>query len=234
MHSYRGEGARIRAEAKAKRVEKVRIRTEARVNRARLREEGAHIRAEGEADRARSRAEKQAKCVLQMEAEGDEGAMEERRALRLKLIEQAEHSNLPYLDFLSHIQRRKKSTSLCPIVVQAIANVFPDNDCPLTSKLMWRLNKLAQFLIHTPEGIDHGFRFRGRVFYCKEGPCRFVCATHLSNRVLSDLVRGAECNPASSTWPTNAEGLTRIKAPSDKTLWEKWVANQSKASGGMM
>ena len=229
MHSYRGEGARIRAEAKAKRVEKVRIRAEAKVNRARLLAEGAHIRAEGEAERARSRAEKQAKCALQMETEGGNRAIEERQILRLKLIEEAEHSTLPYLDFLAHIQKRKKSTSLYlqPIVIQAITKVFPDNNCPLTSILMWKLNKLASYMIHTTEGCEYKFQFKGRVFYCKEGPCRFVCATHLPIQVLLDFVRDSDANPASSTWPTNTEGLTKIKAPSDKTLWQKWVANQS-------
>jgi hypothetical protein len=230
MRTYRGEGARIRAEAKAKRVEGARIRAEAKVNRARLLVEGDRIRAEGATERARSRAENQAKCALQMEAEGDKRAIEERQILRLKLIEQAEHSTLPYLDFLSRIQKRKKSTSLCvqPIVIQAITKVFPDNNRPLTSMLMFRLNKLAQYIMHTTEGSDYKFQFKGRVFYCKEGPCRFVCATHLSKQVLSDLVRDAEINPASSTWPTNTECPTRIKAPLYRTLWEKWAANQSK------
>jgi hypothetical protein len=225
---------RLRAEAKARHTEGARIKAETEANRVRLRVEGARLRTEADAERARSRAEKQAKCALQKEEGGDKRAIQEQQILRLKLIEDAQSSTLPYLDFLSCIQKRKKSNSSAvkPIVVQAIGKVFPDNNCPLTSILMFKLNKLVQYLMHSTQGRHYRFQFKGRIFYCKEGPCRFVCATDLPNQVLRDLVRGADANPASSTWPTNTEGLTKIKAPSDKTLWQKWIANQSRGGAG--
>jgi hypothetical protein len=152
--------------------------------------------------------------------------IETRQVLRWNIIERAVQSRLPGLDFLGCIQRRKKSPGFQAVVVQAIARIFPDTECPLTSILMFKLNALASYLMRTKKGRIYSFQFTGNHFLCKEGRCRLICATTLPYQILSDLVRDADVNPTSSTWPINKEGLMKIKAPSHRTLWDKLAGNQ--------
>jgi hypothetical protein len=231
------EGARVILEG-TEEAYRCHILGEEKSHSACLRAADMHFRAAGQARRSLERREEWARCVLHNEEslalstidEGNVGALNSirnRQILRWNMIERAVQSTLPYPNFLACIQKRRKfACSLQPIVVQAIARVFPDSECPLTSILMYKLNALAHYLMHTSEGRQFRFGFRGRHSFCKEGPYRFMCADALPYQMLLDLVHDADGNPTTSTWPINREGLMKIKAVSHRTLWEKWAANQ--------